>query len=141
MAGRAVFVCENPNLLAIAADHWAGDCAPFVCTEGMLGAAQRTLLSQLARSQARLRYHGDFDWPGLRIANHVMRAYGAASWRFAATDYVAAVRSAPGLLQRLEGSAVPASWDDALAAAMHEHGVAIAEEAVASELLADLEDR
>lgn len=141
VAGRTVFVCENPNLLAIAADHWACDCAPFACTEGMPGAAQRTLLSQLARGGACLRYHGDFDWPGLRIANHLMRGYGAAPWRFAATDYVRAVRTATGLPQRLDGRVVEASWDDGLAAAMQEHGVAIAEEAVAAELLADLEDR
>lgn len=141
VAGRAVFVCENPNLLAIAADRWAGDCAPFVCTEGMPGAAQRTLLSQLAQGQARLCYHGDFDWPGLRIANHVMREYGAAPWRFGATDYLAAVRTATGLPQRLQGRAGTASWDDALASAMHEHDIAIAEEAVATELLVDLEDR
>ena len=139
--GRTVFVCENPNLLAIAADRWGGDCAPMVCTEGMPGAAQRTMLSQLTQAQACLRYHGDFDWPGLRIANYVMRECGAAPWRFAASDYVAAVRTATGLPQRLEGRTVQASWDDGLAAAMQEHGIAVAEEAVAAELVADLDDR
>jgi hypothetical protein len=47
-----VFVCENPNIAAIAADR--------------LGAAG-----------ARLLYHGDFDWAGLVIANFVMREFGA----------------------------------------------------------------
>jgi uncharacterized protein (TIGR02679 family) len=99
------------------------------------------LLSQLALAGARLCYHGDFDWPGLRIANHVMREHNAGPWRFNAADYIAAVRTASGLAQRLEGVTVKASWDDELAAAMHEHGVAVAEEAVAAQLLSDLTDR
>lgn len=141
VAGRKVFVCENPNLLAIAADRWGHDCAPMVCTDGMPAAAQRSLLSQLAQAQARLCYHGDFDWPGLRIGNHVMREYGATSWRFDAADYVAAVRTAPNQTQLLDERSIEASWDEALAAAMREHGVAIAEEAVAAALLPDLDDR
>lgn len=83
-AARAVHVCENPNLLAIAADRWGAGCAPLVCTEGMPAAAQQCLLAQLARAGAQLRYHGDFDWPGLHIGNHVMREHGAAPWRFGA---------------------------------------------------------
>jgi uncharacterized protein (TIGR02679 family) len=141
VAGCRIFVCENPNLVAIAADRWGRDCAPLVCTDGMPAAAQRTLLSQLALAEARLCYHGDFDWPGLRIANHVMREHSAGSWRFNAADYVAAVRTASGLAQRLEGVTVEAFWDDGLAAAMHEHGIAVAEEAVAAQLLSDLIDR
>ncbi len=35
VAKRIVYVCENPNLVAIAADHWGSDCAPLVCTDGM----------------------------------------------------------------------------------------------------------
>jgi uncharacterized protein (TIGR02679 family) len=141
VAERQVFVCENPNLVAIAADRWGRDCAPLVCTDGMPAAAQRILLSQLTSAKARLCYHGDFDWPGLRIANHVMREHNAVPWRFSAADYVAAIQATSGLQQCLEGRAIQASWDDRLAGAMNEHGVAIAEEAVAAELLADLQDR
>jgi len=140
-AGRTVFVCENPNLLAIAADQWGAGCAPLVCTDGMPAAAQRCLLSQLAQAGARLRYHGDFDWPGLRIGNHVMREHGAEPWRFGAIDYLAAVEAAPSMAHPLEGQAVEASWDAALTLAMREHRVAIAEEAVATSLLQDLDDR
>ncbi|RWN02643.1 MAG: TIGR02679 family protein [Mesorhizobium sp.] len=141
VAGRNVYVCENPNLLAIAADRWGADCAPLVCTDGMPAAAQRCLLAQLALAGARLRYHGDFDWPGLRIGNQVMREHGAEPWRFGAADYVAAVRTVPGLAHPLGGNMAEASWDGALAPAMREHGVAIAEEALAASLLPDLDDR
>lgn len=82
VADVTVYVCENPNLMAIAADRVGARCAPLVCTDGMPAAAQRTLLAQLAQAGARLRYHGDFDWAGLRIANHVMRTWEARPWRF-----------------------------------------------------------
>ena len=138
LQGRTVFVCENPNLLAIAADHLGAACAPLVCTEGMPAAAQRTLLTQLAQAGAALRYHGDFDWPGLHIGNHMLRAHGASAWRFSAADYQAALVSAPTPGRLLQGAAVEASWDDALAAAMRLALQAIDEEMVADVLLQDL---
>jgi uncharacterized protein (TIGR02679 family) len=140
VAGRPVFVCENPNLLAIAADHWGARCAPLVCTDGMPAAAQRCLLAQLSRAGAALHYHGDFDWPGLRIANHVMREHGALPWRFGAADYTEAVRTASGPGHLLNGLPVEALWDEALAPAMSEQKRSIPEEAVAASLLRDLEN-
>jgi uncharacterized protein (TIGR02679 family) len=136
--GRSVFVCENPNLLAIAADHLGARCAPLVCTEGMPAAAQRSLLSQLAQAGAVLRYHGDFDWPGLHIGNHVLRAHGARPWRFGAADYQAALADAPATGRRLQGTGVEASWDQSLAAAMRLALQAIDEEMVAESLIEDL---
>jgi uncharacterized protein (TIGR02679 family) len=138
IADQDVFVCENPNLVAIAADELGERCAPMVCTEGMPAAAQRTLLTQLVRAGARLRYHGDFDWPGLRIGNHVIREYGALPWRFGAFEYNAAVQSAPRPGHPLQGTEVVASWDEALAVTMQTHQLAIAEESVAASLLQDL---
>jgi uncharacterized protein (TIGR02679 family) len=108
VADRRVYVCENPNMVAIAADHWGPDCAPLVCTDGMPAAAQRCLLSQLAKARAQLCYHGDFDWPGVRIGNHVMREHGAQSWRFGAADYKAAVEGASGLGQ----ASPPSGWTE-----------------------------
>jgi uncharacterized protein (TIGR02679 family) len=141
VADRQVYVCENPNLLAIAADHWGPDCAPLVCTDGMPAAAQRCLLSQLVKARARLCYHGDFDWPGLRIGNHVMREHGAQPWRFGAADYAAAVRSVSSLGQPLKGKAVDASWDASLVTVMQQYRISIAEEALSSSLLQDLKNR
>ncbi|MGH7001763.1 MAG: DUF2399 domain-containing protein [Stellaceae bacterium] len=34
------------------------------------------MLTQLAQAGARFHHHGDFDWPGFRIGNHVVRGYG-----------------------------------------------------------------
>jgi uncharacterized protein (TIGR02679 family) len=140
VAGREVYVCENPNLLSIAADRWGANCAPMVCTDGMPAAAQRCLLSQLTSAGARLRYHGDFDWPGLRIGNHVMREHGAQPWRFRAEDYEVALRAASAIAAPLSGKVVGAVWDPALTKAMQHHRVSLAEEGLAASLLVDLGD-
>jgi uncharacterized protein (TIGR02679 family) len=140
VAGREVYVCENPNLLSIAADRWGANCAPMVCTDGMPAAAQRCLLSQLTSAGARLQYHGDFDWPGLRIGNHVMREHGAQPWRFCAEDYEVALQAASAIAAPLSGKVVAAVWDPALTKAMQHHRVSIAEEGLAASLLVDLGD-
>ena len=138
LAGRDVFVCENPNLLGIAADQLRENCAPLVCTDGMPAAAQRRLLTQLVRAGASLRYHGDFDWPGIAIGNHVMREHGALPWRFSAADYAEALAAAGTSQQSLVGRPVEACWDASLSPLLQEHGVSIAEEAVAASLMRDL---
>lgn len=138
VARTPVFVCENPNLLAIAADRLGARCAPLVCTDGMPSAAQRTLLTQLAHAGARLHYHGDFDWPGIQIANHVLRTWPAEPWRLASGDYEAAARTAPHARRNLPETGVAATWDSQLAPAMSHHGLAIAEEALADTLIDDL---
>ena len=142
LAGQVVFVCENPNLVAMAADLLGATCAPLVCTDGMPAAAQRCLLQQLVAAGATLHYHGDFDWPGLQIANQVRRLCGAADrwqpWRLCAADYQHACHISAG--RPLQGPLVAATWDSTLAAAMQTAGRAIDEEALAECLLADLAD-
>lgn len=66
-----------------------------------------------------------------------MREHGARPWRFGAADYAAAFRTS-NVGQPLQGAAVEAIWDDALTATMRKHDIAIAEEALAASLLADL---
>jgi uncharacterized protein (TIGR02679 family) len=135
---RDIYVCENPNLVAIAADCLGARCAPLVCTDGMPAAAQRTLLDQLAGVGARLHYHGDFDWPGLRIAGHVLGTWQAQPWRMSSRDYETAVQTAPSRPRDLSETNVTAIWDQELVPAMCRHGLSIAEEAVADRLLEDL---
>lgn len=136
VSGRDVFVCENPNIVAIAADRLGARCAPLVCTDGMPSAAQQTLLAQLAAAGARLRYHGDFDRGGLLIGNFVMREFGAQPWRFGTSDYLAA-STQHGIALR-EGKNVAAQWDPGLTSAMADRGVVVHEEGVAEILMMDL---
>jgi len=59
VAGREAYVCENPTIVAVAADRLGRRCAPLICTEGMPSASQRML------------------W----------RQFQARPWRFGADDY------------------------------------------------------
>ncbi|MEQ5838721.1 TIGR02679 family protein [Paraburkholderia acidicola] len=135
---REVFVCENPNIVTIAADHLGVQCLPLVCTDGMPAAAQREMLSQLRAAGAVLRYHGDFDWPGIRIANLVIREHGAKTWRMSENDYAAAAERSHGRGTDLSGTDVIAMWEPSLSRRMTEHGFGVPEEAVAAPLLSDL---
>ena len=127
-----VYVCENPEVLAAAADVLGTDSAPLISIDGQLSAAPRTLLDQLARVGFDFVYHGDFDWPGLTIANGIMARYGARPWRYRAADY------SPTDGPELIGELVEANWDDALAARMQAKGVAVHEESQLDRLIADL---
>jgi len=149
LTGVKVFVCENPSVVAAAAFTYGPECAPLVCTEGQPSTAVTLLLDRLVAAGAELLYHGDLDWPGLRIANLMVRRLCARPWRLRAADYMAQVsrlsrleragpRSAGARPVQLEGSPVEAEWDPELTAAMIRHQMAIHEEHVLDELLGDL---
>lgn len=131
---RAVFVCENPMVLAAACDRLGASSAPLVCIEGRPRTPASRLLRALSEAGARLRYHGDFDWEGIRIANFVLRSFGATPWRMETRDYEAACRA--GLA--LDGEAASADWDPSLGPRMLERGMAVHEEAVLDALCEDL---
>ena len=76
-----VFLCENPAVLESAADHLGPSCPPLICVEGHLSVAARALLRVLSEHGAQPRYHGDFDWGGVRIANSVFSLTDATAWR------------------------------------------------------------
>lgn len=135
--GGAVFVCENPAVVAAAADELGAGCPPLVCVEGQLSAAARALLGHLVVRGARLMYHGDFDWGGVRIAAGVLTLPGATPWRYDAGSYLAAVRR--GLGNPLtNGVPCDTIWDPPLRDAIELRGVRVEEEHLIAELLADL---
>ncbi len=145
---RVVHVCENPTVVELAATRWAAvagnETAPtvrqdpvLVCTWGQPSTAVVELLALLTAHGAECRYHGDFDWPGLRVAAFLRTRVPWTPWRFVSSDY----RAAANLdVPSIDLSGVPASslWDPALAVAMSEYGRAIEEEAVIDLLVDDL---
>ncbi|MFF4254971.1 TIGR02679 family protein [Streptomyces sp. NPDC001663] len=140
LPGRAptvVYVCENPTVLATAADTHGPACPPLVCLQGQPSAAALTLLRHLHVHGCTLRYHGDFDWGGLRIADALLRRVPWRPWRYTAADYRTAAATTP-LAPPLTGTPATAAWDPDLAAALAELGVRIEEETVLDTLLADL---
>lgn len=139
-SAAVVQVCENPRVVEAAATAGLTEVA-LVCTAGSPSTVVLDLLARLVAAGARLRYHGDFDWPGLALADRIIARFGAEPWRMAAQDYERAVaestrRDTPAL--PLRGAPVEASWDPELAAAMTACGVAIHEESVLESLLDDL---
>ncbi|MDN3351361.1 TIGR02679 family protein [Actinomadura sp. DC4] len=137
--GTEVFVCENPRVVEAAADR--GCRRPLVCVSGNPTTTALTLLDALHAAGARLAYRGDFDWPGIAIANRMIGRYGARPWRMRATDYeehVATARDRGTPLPPLTGALVDAVWDPELTPAMTALGVAVQEESALELLLADL---
>jgi uncharacterized protein (TIGR02679 family) len=129
-----VSVCENPVVVSAAADRLGAASAPLLCVAGQPSAAAMHLLRLLNTAGAELRYHGDFDWGGLRIGNVLFERLPVRSWRFDAAAY----RHSAGRGRALIGSPVSASWDAELSAAMIQTGTALEEELVLEELMGDL---
>ncbi|PCG87934.1 TIGR02679 family protein [Streptomyces sp. WZ.A104] len=138
-AGTVIHICENPRVVEAAAD--AACVHSLVCTSGSAATVVLTLLDALAATGCRFAYHGDFDWPGIALANRIIRRYGAQPWRMGAEDYehLAARSQADGIPQLpLDGHPVSAAWDPGLAPAMTALGVALHEEATLDLLVDDL---
>lgn len=134
-----VRICENPTVLAAAADMLGPACAPLVCLQGQPSAAALTLLRGLHDHGATLYYHGDFDWGGLRIAGVLRRRVPWLPWRYTAADYRAAVlRCAQPPLSPLVSTPTETPWEPALATAVAELGVRVEEERELELLLSDL---
>jgi uncharacterized protein (TIGR02679 family) len=134
-----VFVCENPRVVEAAADH--GCRRPLVCVFGNPTTTGLTLLDALHAAGARLAYRGDFDWPGIAIANRMNSRYATRPWRMNAADYeehVATARERGTPLRPLSGSPVDAAWDRELTPAMTALGAAVHEESALELLLTDL---
>jgi uncharacterized protein (TIGR02679 family) len=139
-----VRVCENPVVIAAAADELGSGCPPLVCVSGQPSAAAWRLLDLLGAGGAQFRYHGDFDWGGVRIARSVRERAGQGCWRpwrYDRDAYEAAAAlagSAASRLPRLTGEPAATPWDPGLAHAMERHGLRIEEELSLDALLADL---
>lgn len=131
--GSTVFACENPSVVAAAADRLGARAQPLLCTEGQPKTALRQLLVQLGAAGITVAYHGDFDWPGIQIANSLIERFAVRPWRLGASDYLEAPAGVG-----LRGPAVAPRWDEALGAAMRDRGRAVHEETVVDSLLQDL---
>ncbi|SDU48486.1 TIGR02679 family protein [Jiangella alkaliphila] len=128
-----VRLCENPVVVAAAAEELGAACPPLVCVNGRPSAAVWRLLDLLASGGARFAYHGDFDWGGVAIAAAVYERVRWEPWRFDAAAYESAAGSSP-----LSGTPLPTPWDPALQSAMVRRGVRIEEELAIDDLLRDL---
>lgn len=137
--GSLVRICENPRVIEAAAE--AACRRPLVCTSGSAATVVLTLLDALAATGCRFAYHGDFDWPGIVLANRIITRYDAAPWRMCTMDYeqlvsLTRLRGTPVL--PLTGLTVEAAWDPELAPTMTALRMAVHEEAALDLLVKDL---
>jgi uncharacterized protein (TIGR02679 family) len=132
-----VRICENPVVVAAAADELGARCQPLVCVGGQPSAAGWRLLELLAVGGAVFGYHGDFDWGGVRIAQAVRHRVNWRPWRYDHQAYETAV-SAAHSLAGLVGESAATPWDPELAAVMRHHNLRIEEELTLDALLQDL---
>ncbi|MHA6781977.1 TIGR02679 family protein [Pseudonocardia saturnea] len=134
--GGVVHVVENPSVLALALNRFGNRCPPLVCTSGWPNSAGIMFLRRLSGAGQEVRYHGDLDGDGVRIAAYVLAKVGAQPWRMSASDYSSAV--AADAIGPPVGRVSGAPWDVDLAPLMISKGVAVVEERVSHLLLDDL---
>ncbi|CCK32174.1 hypothetical protein BN159_7795 [Streptomyces davaonensis JCM 4913] len=131
-----VYVCENPAVLRRAAGELGVGSPPLICAEGRPSTAFHRLAQLIVEAGGTLRYHGDFDWPGIDMTNQLRARYQAEPWRMTAADYLSAVRADSDHVP-LSGKAQGTLWEPGLAEAMKRENRAVYEEAVADVLLDD----
>jgi uncharacterized protein (TIGR02679 family) len=140
--GKPVLVVENPRLVEAAAERRLA--AAVLCTNGNPTTAPSLAIAQLRSCGARLRYHGDFDAPGLTMAGRARDA-GCEPFRMSARDYLDALADASVAeveLPRDSAAAPTTPWDPALAIAFGEHRAVVHEERVMDDVLsAHVSDR
>lgn len=143
-APSLVHVCENPAVLREATDLLGASCPPLICTQGQPSTAFHRLATKITESGGRLRYHGDFDWPGIRMTAAVINRHDAQPWRMTSADYLQASQDSgaeDGPEQAiLDGQPEATPWDPPLSDAMTRRGRAIYEEAVVDVLISDLKN-
>lgn len=131
-----VRICENPVVVAAAADALGDRCGPLICMGGRPSAAAWRLLELAAAGGAEFVYHGDFDWGGIGIAAAVYERVGWRPWRYDADAYRSVPSTAP-----LTGRPHRTPWDPGLESAMAERAVRVEEELFLADLLTDLDAR
>jgi uncharacterized protein (TIGR02679 family) len=144
LAPQSVHVCENPAVLREASDILGPACPSLICTQGQPSTAFHRLATKITSNGGQLRYHGDFDWPGITMTAAMANRHNAQPWRMTTADYTNAVNHTLNddepTIGGLKGDPEPTPWDPPLSDTMIRLNRAIYEEAVVDVLIADLGD-
>ncbi len=140
--GEALFVVENPSLLAHVAGlpgGWAGPA--LVCSSGRPTVAVVTLLRQLVADGATLHQHADLDPSGLSITAWLAERAGTVPWRMGEADYRSALSRLGSGAGALAGTVPPTPWDVGLGEAMRAERRVVYEEQLRSQLVEAMQAR
>lgn len=135
-AGTPVLVVENPRLVEVAAQRNLP--AAVLCTHGNPTSAPTEAVAALRVTGAQLRYHGDFDAPGLAMAARAHIA-GCAPFQMSVRHYryAVAVAAAAGVDLPRDPAPAPATpWDPDLAIVFEDRRFVVHQERVMDEVLA-----
>lgn len=133
-AEATVFVCENVTVLEAAADRLGADCPPVVCTDGNPANVALDLLAGFSAAGCTIRVRADFDAAGLAIVEQMRSVVPAArGWRYDAATYAAHL----GL--DLQPGGPTSNELERLRVLYRQHGIAVHEEAILDQLIADLD--
>lgn len=133
-SAATIFVCENVTVLEAAADRLSANCPPMVCTDGNPTNVALDLIAGLADAGCGVKVRADFDAVGLNIVDQVRSAAPAATdWRYDAATYAAHL----GL--DFDSEASDGNELEHLRALFRRHGIAVHEEAMLDQLMADLD--
>jgi uncharacterized protein (TIGR02679 family) len=136
--GRSVYCCENPAVIAAAADDLGALCPALVCTGGWPSTAALRLLRALVAGGAAVELHGDMDPDGLRILQRMLDVTNGRLWRMTRADHARHAALGERPTARPTGIDVCHPQLRDLAAAIAEDGALVREELVLDELLEDL---
>ncbi len=131
-------LCENPAVILRAEDRLGAAAGPLICTGGWPGSAVCALLDVLRDAGATFEHHGDFDWEGLAIHNWLRERYDVRAWRFDAVAYRQAAASISPPAVVLKDPRHRHAPGNPLVAELERQRIAVPEEAVLSQLVADL---
>ncbi|MEX2289490.1 MAG: DUF2399 domain-containing protein [Mycobacteriales bacterium] len=137
-SGGTVFITENPSVIAAAADHVHTEPVFVVCTSGTPAASEIDALSRLGGAGWAVKVRADFDVAGVdHVRALLVGIPGAEPWRMSAAEYARHAREGRATISLL-GQVAATPWDARLQDVMHQHGVAVFEESMLTDLLADL---
>ncbi len=85
--GHIAWTCENPDVVAAAADALGPACPPLICTGGWPSTACLRLLRAIRATGGELRHHGDFDFEGLKILDRLLTVTEGQLWRMTPEDH------------------------------------------------------
>jgi len=141
LLGEALYVCENPAVVAAAAEALGRRCRPLVCSAGWPSTAVAVVLDAAERAGMAIGVHADFDAAGVRIVERISARPGASPWRFGLGDYRAAVARRDGSVTRPgeSGGRGAIGSPHSLEAALSSGAPPVNEEAVVDDLLRDLD--
>ena len=135
--GSWVFVTENPSVLSAAASSSVAGRAHVLCTYGTVSALEAGAVGRLVAAGWQIAVRADFDAAGLGIVRALRQAAPTAvTWRMDADAYELGASRGGGLPLPAE---VTDCWDQDLLEVMHARGLAVFEESLLPELLADLD--